>query len=111
MLIGPPGGKTPTTRISYKRRRFPPTVIQHAVWLYFRFTLSFRNVEEMLAHRGIDVSYETIRVWTVKFDPTIAANCVAANFLRLLAGILISLSRQSQANACGSGVLSTTKER
>jgi transposase-like protein len=46
--------ETPTTRISYKRHRFPPTVIQHAVWLYFRFTLSLRDVEEMLAHRGVD---------------------------------------------------------
>jgi transposase-like protein len=62
------------TRISYKRHRFPPAVIQHAVWLYFRFTLSLRDVEEMLAHRGIDVSYETIRYWTVKFGPKIAAN-------------------------------------
>ena len=52
-------------RISYKRHRFPPTVIQHAVWLYFRFTLSLRDVEEMMAHRGVDVSYETIRAWTV----------------------------------------------
>lgn len=43
------------TRISYKRHRFPETVIQHAVWLYFRFTLSFRDVEEMMAHRGVDV--------------------------------------------------------
>jgi hypothetical protein len=62
------------TRISYKRHRFPPAVIQHAVWLYFRFTLSLRDVEEMLAHRGIDVSYETIRYWTVKFGAKIAAN-------------------------------------
>jgi len=62
------------TRISYKRHRFPATVIQHAVWLYFRFTLSLRDVEEMLAQRGIDVSYETIRAWTVKFGPKIAAN-------------------------------------
>lgn len=46
------------TRISYLRHRFPPTVIQHAVWLYFRFTLSLRDVEEMLAHRGVDVSYD-----------------------------------------------------
>ncbi len=46
------------TRISYKRHRFPPTVLQHAVWLYFHFTLSLRDVEEMLAHRGVDVSYE-----------------------------------------------------
>jgi putative transposase len=62
------------TRISYKRHRFPPTVIQHAVWLYFRFTLSLRDVEEMLAHRGVNVSYETIRYWTVKFGSKIAAN-------------------------------------
>ena len=62
------------TRISYKRHRFPPAVIQHAIWLYFRFTLSLRDVEEMLARRGIDVSYETIRYWTVKFGPKIAAN-------------------------------------
>jgi putative transposase len=62
------------TRISYKRHRFPPTVIQYAVWLYFRFTLSFRDLEEMLAHRGVDVSYATVRAWTVKFGPKIAAN-------------------------------------
>ena len=61
-------------RISYKRHCFPPAVIQHAVWLYFRFTLSLRDIEEMMAHRGVDVSYETIRVWTVKFGPKIAAN-------------------------------------
>ena len=61
------------TRIFYKRHRFPPAVIQHAVWLYFRFTLSLRDVEEMLAHRGIDVSYETIRYWTVKFGAKITA--------------------------------------
>ena len=48
------------TRISYKRRRFPAVVIQHAVWLYFRFTLSLRDVEEMLAQRGIEARYETI---------------------------------------------------
>lgn len=41
------------TRISYKRHRFPPAVIQHAVWLYFRFTLSLRDVEEMMAHRAL----------------------------------------------------------
>jgi putative transposase len=60
--------------ISYKRHRFPPGVITHAVWLYFRFTLSFRDVEEMLVQRGIDVSYETIRCWTLKFGPKIARN-------------------------------------
>lgn len=49
-------------------------MIQHAAWLYFRFTLSLRDVEEMLAQRGIDVSYETIRCWVNKFGPKIAAN-------------------------------------
>jgi transposase-like protein len=60
--------------ISYKRHRFPKEVIQHAVWLYFRFTLSLRDVEEMLAQRGIEVSYETVRCWTLKFGAKIAAN-------------------------------------
>ena len=55
------------TQISYKRHRFPPQVIQHAVWLYFRFTLSFRDVEDLLAERGLDVSYESIRYWVLKF--------------------------------------------
>ncbi len=60
--------------LSFKRHRFPADVIRHAVWLYFRFTLSFRDVEELLAQRGIDVSYETIRCWTIKFGPQIARN-------------------------------------
>ncbi len=63
-----------TPPISFKRHRFPPTVIRHAVWLYFRFTLSLRDVEELLAERGVEVSYETIRCWTLKFGPAIAAN-------------------------------------
>ena len=53
--------------VSYKRHRFPPSVIAHAVWLYFRFPLSLRLVEEMLLERGIVVSYETIRCWAKKF--------------------------------------------
>lgn len=61
-------------RVSLKRHRFPPTVIRYAVWLYFRFTLSFRDVEELLAQRGIEVSYETIRCWTIKFGHQFAAN-------------------------------------
>jgi putative transposase len=47
--------------ISYTRHQFPPAVIQHAVWLDLRFTLSYRDVEDLLAERGLDVSYETIR--------------------------------------------------
>jgi putative transposase len=51
---------------SYSRHRFPVEIIQHAVWLYFRFPLSFRDVEDLLTQRGIDVSYETVRRWPVK---------------------------------------------
>jgi putative transposase len=58
--------------VSYKRPRFPPSVIAHAVWLYFRFPLSLRLVEEMLLERGIVVSYETIRCWAKKFGPDYA---------------------------------------
>ncbi|PVA08401.1 IS6 family transposase [Pelagivirga sediminicola] len=60
--------------ISYKRHRFPPEIIAHAVWLYVRFNLSLREVEEMLLERGIDVSYETVRRWTRKFGSLIARN-------------------------------------
>ena len=52
---------------SYRRHRFPAAVIQQAVWLYFRFPLSLRDVEDMLSQRGIDVSYETVRRWSSKF--------------------------------------------
>jgi len=58
--------------VSYKNHRFPPQVIAHAVWLYFRFPLSLRLVEEMLLERGIIVSYETIRRWGRKFGATYA---------------------------------------
>jgi len=51
-------------------RRFPPEVISYAVWLYHRFTLSFRDVEDLLAERGIAVSYEAVRNWCMKFGPT-----------------------------------------
>jgi hypothetical protein len=50
---------------SYRRHRFPAAVIQKAVWLYFRFPLSLRDVEDMLCQRGIDVSYETVRRWSI----------------------------------------------
>jgi hypothetical protein len=50
--------------ISHSGYRFPPEIIQQAVWLYFRFGLSFRDVEDLLAERGITVSYETVRRWT-----------------------------------------------
>ena len=62
------------TPISFKRHRFPPEVVRHAVWLYARFTLSFRDVEELLAQRGNDVSNETIRRWFLQFGCQIAGN-------------------------------------
>lgn len=61
-----------TTTISYKNHRFPPQIIAHAVWRYFRFPLSLRLVEEMLLERGIVVSYETIRRWGRKFGAAYA---------------------------------------
>jgi putative transposase len=61
-----------TKSVSYKRHRFPPQIIAHAVWLYFRFPLSLRLVEEMLLERGVVVSYETVRRWAIKFGPSYA---------------------------------------
>src|SRR5688572_19503346 len=60
--------------ISYARHQFPAEVIQPAVWLDFRFTLSYRDVEELLAERGIEISYETVRRWVLKFGPMFARN-------------------------------------
>ena len=62
------------TLISYHRYRFSPAIIQYAVWLYFRFPLSFRDIEDLLAERGINVSYETIRRWSLTFGQAFAAN-------------------------------------
>jgi putative transposase len=58
--------------LSYRRHRIPAEIIQHAIWLYLRFTLSYRDVEELLAERGLDISYETVRRWVLKFGPLIA---------------------------------------
>ena len=60
------------TTISFTRHQFPPDIIRHAVWLYLRFTLSFRDVEDLLAERGLDLSYETVRRWVLKFGPLFA---------------------------------------
>src|SRR6202158_2420294 len=60
--------------ISYARHRFPTDVIRHAVWLYLRFTLSYRDVEDLLAERGLEISNETIRRWVLKFGPVVAQN-------------------------------------
>jgi putative transposase len=66
-----------TTRLAreplYRGYRFPAEIISHAVWLYFRFALSHRDVEEVLAARGVRVSYEAVRLWCQKFGPAFAA--------------------------------------
>src|SRR5438067_7360578 len=59
-------------QLSYSRHRFPAPVIQHSVWLYLRFALSYRDVEELLAERGLELSYETVRRWVLKFGSRIA---------------------------------------
>ena len=59
-------------RSRYLRHRFPPDIISHAVWLYHRYGLSFRDVEDLLAERGVIVSYETVRQWCGKFGPDYA---------------------------------------
>ena len=58
-------------KISYARYRFPSAIIQHAVWLYFRFPFN-RDAEDLLAERGIDVSYETVRRWALKYGQAYA---------------------------------------
>jgi len=71
---------TPLMRTSaspYHRHRFPAEIISHSVWLYFRFALSFRDIEEMLAMRGVTLSYETVREWCLKFGQTYAQRLTA----------------------------------
>ena len=61
--------------IRYRGYRYPPEVISYAVWLCYRFTLSFRDIEDLLAERGVMVSYESIRLWCHKFGPAYAGDC------------------------------------
>jgi len=61
-------------KFSYKGHWFPPEIISYSIWLYHRFTLSFRDVEDLLAERGITVSYEAIRCWCIKFGSIYAAD-------------------------------------
>ncbi len=61
---------------TYKRYRYPSQIISHVVWLYHRFTLSFRDIEDILAARGDIVSYETIRQWCLKITPPISPHLI-----------------------------------
>ena len=98
--------------ISYRRHRFPPEIIQHAIWLYLRFTLSYRDVEELLAERGLDISYETVRRWVLKFGPLIARRLRRRRprpSNRLAPGRDGGADRRR--SGCTSGVPSTTRAR
>ena len=70
----PPNCGMPMQPVSFKRHRFPPDGIRLAVWLYLRFTHSFRDVEEMRMQRGIEASHETVRSWTLKLGRSFARN-------------------------------------
>ena len=61
-----------TNLTMYRGHRFPPEIISHSVWMYHRFCLSLRDVEDLLAKRGVLVTYETIRQWCLKFGPEYA---------------------------------------
>ena len=81
--------------ISYRYRHFPGPIIQHAVWLYCRFTLSLREVEDLMAERGVEVSYETIRRWVARFGPEIASYIG-----HILSGISTKCSSPSVGGGC-----------
>jgi transposase-like protein len=68
-----PVSLTPVDRSAYRGHRFPSEITAHAVWLYFRFHLSFRDVQDLLAERGVVVSHEAIRQWCTKFGASFAA--------------------------------------
>ena len=71
----------------YRRHRFPSEVISHCVWLYFRFSISYRDVEEMMAARGLTLTYETIRYSCLKFGQTMLTVCAAVDPGRVIGGI------------------------
>ena len=71
-MIGEPAVQGQIEHSPFRGHRFLADIIRHAVWLYLRFTLSFRDVEDLLAERGLDISYETIRRWVAKFGPQFA---------------------------------------
>ena len=99
-------------KISYARYRFPPVIIQHAVWLYFRFPLSYRDVEDLLAERGIDVSYETVRRWALKFGQAYARRLQDKRTPdQMPGGTLMRCSCPSPASECICGALSMVKAK
>ena len=72
---------------AYRDHRFSPAMIQLTVWMYARFTLSLRDVEELLAERGLDISYESVRRWFLKFGQVYAAASDMGDIYQQIAGI------------------------
>jgi hypothetical protein len=95
--------------ISYRRHRFPPAIIQHAVWVYLRFSLSYRDLEELLAERGLDISYETVRCWVL--DRRSRDGYAGVVHGRAIAGTSTRWWCGSPASGCICGVPSTTRAR
>jgi putative transposase len=96
--------------ISFARDQFPPDIIRHVVWLYLRFTLSYRDVEDLLAERGLDVSYETMRRWVLKFGPLFAKELRRRRHRPTSHGHLDEMAVLI-AGSSGCGVRLTTKAR
>src|SRR5260221_9833465 len=97
--------------LSYRRHRFPAPIIQHAIWLYLRFTLSYRDVEDLLAERGLEISYETVRRWVLKFGPGIARTCGAVGHARAIDGTSTRWRSGLPVNGCTCGAPSIMKAR
>jgi len=98
-------------KICFKRHRFPPDIIRDAVWLYARFTLSYRDVEDLLADRGLDISYESVRRWFLKFGAPIARNLRRMRPTPATIGISMRWSLSFEGDIIGYGELSTMKAR
>jgi putative transposase len=93
---------------SYRGYRYPVEIISHAVWLYFRFHLSLRDVEELLAERGVTVTYEMIRAWCSKFGPSYAAGLRRRRARPSDKWHLDEVQLRSRASVIGCGVRSTS---
>ncbi len=96
---------TTTARPNYAGYRFPPEIISHAVWLYFRFPLSLRMVDELLASRGIIVSHETVRQWVLKSGQMFAnqIRCGTVNLSGCGHEGLLGAAKSARATSVGPG--------
>ena len=99
------------TSLSYRGHRFSAPIIQHAVWLYLRFTLSYRDVEELLAERGLDLSYETIRVGYSNSARSSRDACGSGGRGQATVGTSMRWSCGSPAGACTCGVPLTRRAK